>query len=79
MMEISGNRPAGEPPLGITPNFVDPPSQAPAIIALEAVFLPLMLLAVLVRIFVRARVTRGWGWDDCEKSCLIVQTTLAKI
>lgn len=79
MMEIGDNRPAGEPPLGIRPNFIDPPSQAPAIIALEAVFLPLMLLAVLVRIFVRARITHGWGWDACENSGSINQNILAKL
>ncbi|KAI9792479.1 MAG: hypothetical protein M1833_001092 [Piccolia ochrophora] len=40
------NTPAMPPPEGITPNFINPPSQAPTIIALLAVFTSLMLLVV---------------------------------
>lgn len=33
------------------------------------VFVSLSLLAVVVRIYVRFRFTKSWGWDDCE-SCV---------
>lgn len=56
--------PAATPPTGVTPNFVDPPSKGREIEILDGVFTGLMLLAVLVRLFVRARITKQWGWDD---------------
>lgn len=70
--------PALAPPPGVQPNFVNPPSYQHKIIILEGVFVPLMLLAVFVRIFVRARITRMVGWDDC-KSGMIVFTTRLKL
>jgi hypothetical protein len=54
------------PPVGITPNFIDPPSKGREIMILDGIFTGLMLLAVLVRLMVRARITRQWGWDDCQ-------------
>ncbi|ERF77190.1 hypothetical protein EPUS_06470 [Endocarpon pusillum Z07020] len=63
------NAPASPPPPGVLSNFVDPPSHKPEIIALEGVFLSLMLMAVAVRIFVRLRVIKMWGWDDY--TCII--------
>lgn len=62
------NAPASPPPPGVLSNFIDPPSHRPEIIALEGVFLSLMLMAVAVRIFVRLRVIKTWGWDDCKIS-----------
>ncbi|KAL2291411.1 hypothetical protein FJTKL_12815 [Diaporthe vaccinii] len=56
--------PAATPPAGVTSNFVDPPLKGREIAILDGVFTGLMLLAVLVRIFVRARITKQWGWDD---------------
>ena len=40
---ISPDTPAMTPPPGVVPNFIDPPSQDGAMIALEAIFVPLML------------------------------------
>ena len=60
------NAPALRPPPGVQPNYVNPPSYESKILALECVFLPLMLIAVGVRIFVRSRMTKIWGWDDCK-------------
>ena len=66
--EQLANLPAASPPPGVRPNFEDPPSYKPSIIALEAVFMTLMGLAVAIRIFVRTRITKAWGWDDCKLS-----------
>lgn len=63
--------PALRPPPGVKSNFVDPPSLVPSAIVVESIFLPLMILAVLTRIFVRAKITKGWGWDDCKIFCSI--------
>ncbi len=59
--------PAGHLPPGVLkPNFVDPPTQAPTMEALEGTFMSLMLIALAVRIYVRSSVNKQWGWDDCE-------------
>lgn len=58
--------PALRPPPGVMSNFVNPPSYEQTLTVMEGVLVPLMLLAVLVRLYVRAKITRTWGWDDCE-------------
>lgn len=66
MMDLS-NIPAGPLPQGVLrPNFFDPPTKAPTIEALEGIFMGLMLLAVIVRLYVRTAITKQLGWDDCE-------------
>ena len=63
------NIPAAPLPHGVLkPNFVDPPTQAPAIEALEGVFMSFMLIALAIRLYVRTRINKQWGWDDCEVS-----------
>jgi hypothetical protein len=57
--------PAGVPPPGVTPNLDDPISKGPSFVTL-GIFVSLMLLAVLIRIFVRIRFTKSWQWDDCK-------------
>ena len=52
------------PPAGVTPNFVDPPSQDAVIIAVHTVFLTLSTLFVSMRVLLRAYVLRSFGWDD---------------
>jgi hypothetical protein len=59
-------RPSGRPPPGVTPNFINPPSYADEIVILEGIFVSLMVLAVLVRIYVRVKLAKAWGWDDCK-------------
>jgi len=61
---INPNLPAITPPPGVQSNFIDPPSQVKGIIILEAIFIPLMLLAVSARIWVRTRIVKIWGADD---------------
>ncbi|KAL4908365.1 hypothetical protein BDW74DRAFT_175053 [Aspergillus multicolor] len=63
------DEPAAQPPPGVESNFIDPPSLQPAIVLLEAVFTPLILLAVAIRVYVRTRVLKLWGWEDT--TCLL--------
>lgn len=65
-MNLIEDIPALQPPPGVQSNFVDPPSLVPSAIVVESIFFPLMILAVLTRLFVRAKITKGWGWDDCN-------------
>ncbi len=67
-MSSFASLPVAPPPPGIISNFIDPPTRVPVIIGLEAVFLTLMLLTVAMRIYVRMRVTKIWGFEDCKQS-----------
>ncbi|OKL62698.1 hypothetical protein UA08_01150 [Talaromyces atroroseus] len=68
---ISPNTPAGEPPPGEVSNFVNPPSQEGAIIALEAVFITLMMLAVAVRMWVRLGPGPRKNWRVDDTTCVL--------
>ncbi|KAI0547371.1 hypothetical protein F4679DRAFT_554518 [Xylaria curta] len=61
--DIPPGAPAAAPPPGVTPNLVEPVSKGPSFVVL-GIFLSLSLLSVLIRSFVRLRLTRSWGWDD---------------
>ncbi|KAL2815393.1 hypothetical protein BDW59DRAFT_166798 [Aspergillus cavernicola] len=55
--------PAGEPPPGVEPNFVDPPKQLEFII-MEGIFTPPMLMAVILRVYVQTRMLKLRGPED---------------
>ncbi|TRX93716.1 hypothetical protein FHL15_005392 [Xylaria flabelliformis] len=59
-----GKTPAATPPPGVTPNFVNPPTQAPMLNTGIYVMLPLMLLFFSARIYTRTYITRALGTDD---------------
>jgi len=63
-VSVDPNQPAISPPPGVQSNFTNPPSQVKGIIILEAIFIPLMLLAVAARVWVRTRIVKIWGADD---------------
>ena len=58
--------PALKPPPGERPNFINPPSYEHTLVILEGIFVPLMLLVVSMRLYVRAKIMKKWGLDDCE-------------
>ena len=58
--------PAQRAPEGQTSNLVNPPSKAQALSIIDTVFVSLILLAVLVRVFVCTKLAKVWGWDDGE-------------
>ena len=64
------------PPPGVTPNFVDPPSQDAVIIAVHAVLLALATLFVSMRGLLRAFVLRSFGWDDGKLVVQALQMTV---
>lgn len=63
--------PAEAPPPGVAPNFVEPVSNGASFIIL-GIFVSLMLLSVLIRVFVRIRFTKSWEWDDCKSRMICV-------
>ena len=60
------NIPAMPPPPGVESNFDNPPSLALHLIVVNAVFLPLMVIAVGIRLYVRVFIAKAPGWDDCK-------------
>lgn len=58
--------PALEPPPGVIPNLVNPPSLANTVIVVSVVFLTLMLFFVSIRIYTKGVLLRSLGWEDCE-------------
>ena len=57
--------PAAAPPLGVTPNFVDPESCGNAVIVVLTVFSALTTLVVVLRMYTRMCISKSVGWDDC--------------
>ncbi|MCJ1317034.1 hypothetical protein MMC15_002355 [Xylographa vitiligo] len=49
---------------GTESNFVDPQTVASSLIAVNSIFLPLMLIAVTIRIYVKSYIVHAVGWDD---------------
>ena len=56
--------PAGRPPPGVKPNFVDPPSLKGSVIAVNVVFMALATTVVALRIYTRRVLIKRFGWDD---------------
>ena len=60
--------PALKPPLGVTPNFFNPYTKGPMILALSAVAIGIMYLFVLTRFYYKFIVQHKLTWDDCEST-----------
>ncbi|KAI0521604.1 hypothetical protein F5B22DRAFT_661947 [Xylaria bambusicola] len=68
--------PAATPPSGVVPNFVDPASLAPICLIVIAITLPLMVIFLVLRVYVRFWVSHKTGADDvlCLISAALVIT-----
>ena len=60
--------PALEPPLGVIPNFVNPYTRGPMLLALIAVAIGIMYLFVTARLYAKFYVLKRLTWEDCESS-----------
>lgn len=47
-----------------TPNYVDPVTRGPALIIVNAIFLSLCTIALLLRLYTRVFIKRWFGSDD---------------
>lgn len=57
--------PALAPPPGVIPNFDNPTSSSSICLVVIAVTLPLMIAFLALRAYVRLRIARALGTDDC--------------
>ena len=60
--------PAGSPPPGVIPNFVDPPSIYPQIIVTLVLTLSISTLALVIRTYTKLRVIKAWHLEDCTSA-----------
>ena len=60
--------PALKPPPGVIPNFDHPYSSACLMLVIIAIALPLMLIFVTLRIYVRLWVKKTWAHEDSKSS-----------
>ena len=58
--------PAGQPPPGIGPNFIDPQTLTPTIVAISVIMMTWAILFVIVRLYANAHAQRGLRIDDCN-------------
>ncbi|KAJ5754914.1 hypothetical protein N7533_004457 [Penicillium manginii] len=69
--------PAMPPPAGQTSNFINPDYASTKFIAVNSVFLPLALIALIVRTWTRLFVVRSFRWDDSLMlSCALTGVTM---
>lgn len=46
------------------PNYTNPQRRGPALLAIELTILPIALVTLLLRLYVRIRIVKSYGWDD---------------
>jgi len=69
LRQLAGNpadTPAAPPPPGQTPNFVNPESRSPEATAVISVLTAFAVIIVCLRVYVKATVTKIFGWDDSQ-------------
>lgn len=58
--------PALQPPTGVIPNFDDPFSFYPWILAIGIISMVLMTLAVIIRIYTKLVIMKPMQHEDCQ-------------
>ena len=57
--------PAGPPPPGVIPNFVNPPSDGYILIVVGSLLMTVMFLLATLRFYTKIFVVKNTTWDDC--------------
>ena len=58
--------PGMKPPMGVIPNFVDPPNQLDALLAVTSLCFIIATFCVAIRAWTRFYLMRTYGWEDCK-------------
>ena len=61
-----------DPPPGVTPDYVHPHSDGMFNLVCQVVCLTASTLFVWSRMFVKARITKSLGWDDCKAPPVLI-------
>jgi len=54
------------------PNYIDPETRGPALLIVELTVLPIALIVLVLRLYVRCIVLKNSGWDDWLMVCAAV-------
>lgn len=65
------NGPAGTPPVGMIPNFDDPPNLDTYVILTISACMTFATVAVLLRMYTKVFITRSLENEDCKWLCSI--------
>jgi len=57
--------PAGAPPPGVVPDFIQPASRSYQVIAASAILSTVVIVSALVRIYAKFFITKTRIWEDC--------------
>ena len=57
--------PLNNPPSGLQSNFVNPRNEKGSAIGVMSVFMTIMVVFVIMRMYTKLRISRCPGWDDC--------------
>lgn len=57
------------PPPGVTPNFTNPYSVQPTIIATLVICIVVPSIFVFLRVYTKLFLAKTHGWEDCKCSC----------
>lgn len=60
------NAPPSLAPPGVIPDYVDPPTIGNQVIVASMTLVVFALGFVLVRLLIKWRIVKKWGWDDRE-------------
>lgn len=60
--------PAGEPPPGISPDFLNPENQGPILVAVGGLMISFMIPLLINRIYTKTCIVRKFAWDDLTVS-----------
>lgn len=66
--DLAQNPPAGRPPPGVLPNYVNPPSKGPIFYYVGSILLFIMIVIFSTRMYVKFRIVKKRTWDDCEST-----------
>ena len=70
-LQILLNGPAGTPPVGLTPNFNNPPNLDTYVILTICICITLATVTVLLRMYTKIFITRSLAYEDCKWLCSI--------
>ncbi len=56
--------PFEQPPLGVTPNFENPPTRVPVILGVSITYLVISSICLSIRIYMKTIIVKKWRWDD---------------
>lgn len=60
------NGPAGTPPVGVIPDFENPPNLDTYVILTISVCMTFATVAVLLRMYTKTFITRSLAYEDCK-------------